>query len=325
MERDKFKKGIEDIKNIKLPVNKKAVVLARLNSYIKENPVSINIPVKSSWYNKIEVFAFSKFSYITATFLIFSLFGISAFYEAEQSLPGDNLYSLKVDVIEPLKYTMTVGTVAKANIQSENLASRLLEAEILASQGKLTDSKGEEIESRLKKHVSTFNSLISATESATSSSNGVLNATVDFEAKVNAHTRILEKMEENIKNKSENKNVSKIKDILKSTIIQNMIVSTTTNKKSFETKKKETESVIEKTRKNIEKNRGGKSKVNMQILEESNKSLLEAESALIRAKQNEISGDKEKAFSDLIDSRKSAKEADVSLEASSHIEDEDSD
>lgn len=338
MEREKFKKGIGDLKNIKLGENQRQVILSNLNEYISENPAVI----KSPWFVTSQVFSMKHLSYAFILVLLVGVGGFGAVNTAKNSLPGDSLYSLKVDVIEPMQYTMAVGTVAKANIESQNLTERLIEAEVLASQGRLNDTSGQEIENRVKQHVDSFNSLVSGVNISAVNSVTVSDLKIDFEGAVNAHAKILEKITLNSNKKLENNKLSKIRDIVQAeaqkidgkkfkrvdnvsmmAVSESIVVATSTDKEVFVARKKQIENIISNTKKNLEKNKKGKNDVNRQVLEESNKSLQDAEAALMRANQSENSGDRERAFSELDDSRRSAKEADTSLEASSHIRSDD--
>ncbi|MFZ2522182.1 MAG: DUF5667 domain-containing protein [Minisyncoccia bacterium] len=333
-----FKKGIEDIKKVRLLSTEKVHILSNLKSRIDLDLKKAHYPIKYSWY---EFSHYRSLSYSLVVLAIVMISGFSAYSGIKNSLPGDNLYSLKVDVFEPIKLNMAVGDVAKANVSTENFSDRLLEAEILANQGRLSDSFGQEIENRLTKHAENISTFLGANPD--SSNLGLSDAKVDLEAIINSHDRILTRIEEKSKNKSSNNSISKIKNVInkqsskvsessqsqdmfsQTMIIQTIEISTSTQSEgdiNFNKRKKDTEKVIESVKKNIEKARKGKTKVNRQIFEDSSKSLLEAESSLLRAEESKKSGDKKRAVEDLIDSRKRAKEADNTFKASRYIEDE---
>ncbi len=329
MENKNFYKGIEEIKKLKLSDREKALVLRNLKSHIEVN--------RSPWYS---VTSYRWMYYSLGTVVLVFVLGLGGYSGVKNSLPGDSLYSLKVDVVEPIRLNMAVGEIAKASVLSENFSERLLEAEILANQGRLSDSNGQEIENRLIKHTENISIVLSSSPNPENSE--LSDAKADLEAIINSHDRILTRIEEKSKNKSSGNSISKIKNVIskkagmankseqsESTFAQAMMIqtdetSTTTNQKDnidFDKKKKDTEKVIETVKKNVEKARKGKRKVNRGILEDSSKYLLEAESALLRAKENKKSGDNKKAVEDLVDSRKRAKEADNALRVSRYIED----
>lgn len=350
MKIDRFEKGIKDIRGeVRLSPEKKELILSRLVSYLERNPV-----LKNPYYNTQPSFIYSiLFSrsvyYAMFVILILGSGGYGTYNNAKNSLPGDRLYSMKVDVIEPLKYAMAVTPVAKVNVQSENLTERLIEAERLASQGRLSDSSGEEIENRLRVHADDISSVL---ESIDQSASGLSEIKLDIEARINAHQKILSKMEEKSKSKpaSENisRNISRIKDVvgeqseiasrnkndttkLSSVVIieevglSSAVEEAHTGDVDYETKEKDTEKIIREAREKINKGRKGKAKINRQILEDSSTAILEAESALIRARENQKSGNKKEAIADLIESRKSAKEAQSAFRASLRVQEVDND
>lgn len=345
MDREKFKKGITDIKNIKLSDNDRIIILSKLNQYVENNPINIKQkPVKSEWYSVSSVFTFKHISYAFVLVLLVGVGSIRAVSGAKNSLPGDGLYSLKVNVIEPIEYTMAVGTVAKATVESKNLTERLVEAEALASQGRLTESSSMDIENRVKKHVDTFSTLVANSNNDSSAEQNISDTKIDFEAAISAHAKILQKISEGSSDGKENNNLSKLKDVVVSEAqrveggrvakvttlsmvapVQNIVSTTTTetDKTVFQNKKNQIESIIKNTKKNLEINTKNNPKLNKKILEVSNESLKEAESALERANQSHDSGDTESAIFELNNSRRSAREADTSLDASSHVEDRD--
>ncbi|MBI5404830.1 MAG: hypothetical protein HY976_01260 [Candidatus Kerfeldbacteria bacterium] len=73
----------------------------------------------------------------------FALAGVLVFmssvaYAAEQSLPGEKLYGLKVNVIEPVSVALSLTSETKIGRQADILEQRLRETEALVAQGKLT-------------------------------------------------------------------------------------------------------------------------------------------------------------------------------------------
>lgn len=342
----KFKKGIEEIKKISLSKIEKDVISGNLRVYIGNSIKNKNLPQKSYWVGMTFIM---RSAYYTFGVVLVLVAVTGTYSKVSNSLPGDGFYSAKVNVFEPIKYSMAVGEVAKTKVESQNLSNRLIEAEILANQGKLDQSSGEEIESLVKKHVDRISSVINSGTNILDT--GLTDARLDFEATVNAHGRILNKIEEKSKDSSKKNNISRIKEVVKkesdrirggnfSSIEKNSetmmfsasmnmeavdVISTSTmeeaNDLDFEKEKKETEKLLSQIRKNIEKGRKGKIKVNRQIFEDSSRSFIEAESAMLRAEETKKSGDRKKATEDLRNSKRSAKEAKNSFKASRLIED----
>ncbi|HEU4677573.1 MAG TPA: DUF5667 domain-containing protein [Candidatus Paceibacterota bacterium] len=90
---------------------------------------------------------------MTATLLIALLLGGGTSYAAENAIPGDLLYPVKVDINENVKSAFAVGDDAEAKLQADLARERLKEAEVLASRGTLDAAKSAELETRLKDHL----------------------------------------------------------------------------------------------------------------------------------------------------------------------------
>ena len=74
---------------------------------------------------------------IVAAVLILVLSSGSVAYAAEGTLPGDILYPIKVNVIEPVQLALAVSPEAKAALQMTFAGYRIDEAAVLANDGKL--------------------------------------------------------------------------------------------------------------------------------------------------------------------------------------------
>jgi hypothetical protein len=116
---------------------------------------------------------------------------------AEQALPGDALYSVKVSVNEPIAGLFSVSKEAKTTWQEKLVERRLEEAGKLASKGNLDEEKRSQIETRLGDQIDRFtekaNELASDKNKAISSSELVSR----LEAALMAHQNVLRKMSEN--------------------------------------------------------------------------------------------------------------------------------
>ncbi len=146
---NEFKKGIEDIKSQELSSPERNFMSKNLDKYMLSHPVKVT-PVRSSWYSNSFVFILSRQGWLVLSVLVLTVISSSSVFFAKNSLPGDTLYSLKVDVIEPLEYSMAVDSVAKTNILLSNLDTRIKEVEALEAGGKLTNLLQNDFENRLK-------------------------------------------------------------------------------------------------------------------------------------------------------------------------------
>ena len=115
---------------------------------------------------------------------------------AEQALPGDSLYSLKVNVNEQVKGFVAVTPEAKARLAVETTERRLQEAVILSSQGKLTDARNQIIQTQLSKNATDVKNSV-ATLVATDNIAVAQEVSTNFEASLKTHELILETLAKN--------------------------------------------------------------------------------------------------------------------------------
>ena len=115
---------------------------------------------------------------------------------AEQSLPGDSLYSMKVNVNEQVKGFVAVTPEAKARLAVETTERRLQEAVVLSSQGKLTDDKKQIIQDQLSKNATDVKNSV-ASLVATDNIAVAQEISTNFEASLKTHELILETLAKN--------------------------------------------------------------------------------------------------------------------------------
>lgn len=137
---ENFKKIIGGLDNIKLSRDEKSFMLKKIYS----------TPMPSPFY-RTSFFAYSGAS----VFLAIVIFG-GTLVSSQGALPGDSLYSLKVQVAEPIVGVSQISPEAKAGWEEVRAVRRIDEAVKLAEQGKLTDKKAKILEDSFKKHADLF-------------------------------------------------------------------------------------------------------------------------------------------------------------------------
>lgn len=120
--------------------------------------------------------------------------GVSAV--AEDALPGDSLYSMKVNVNEQVKGFVAVTPEAKARLAVETTERRLQEAVILSSQGKLTDERKQIIQGQLGKNATDVKNSV-ATLVASNNISVAQEVAINFGASLKTHELILETLAKN--------------------------------------------------------------------------------------------------------------------------------
>src|SRR3989338_915829 len=122
--------------------------------------------------------------------IIALLVGGGASLVAEQSLPGDAMYTVKVGVNEEVRDWLTLSNKAQANWEVRKVERRLEEAEKLSVEGQLNDETKVKIEERFDRLTEAFAKETAKME-AKEDTNASFEAHSNFEASLKAHERIL--------------------------------------------------------------------------------------------------------------------------------------
>lgn len=147
----------KEAKQVKLSAVEKADLKDRLVSYMEYHPLPLLgersrqktedfLPTSSV---RFVTFERSWFKWVGATAAVFVL---SLSYVAEEAVPGDVLYAVKVGVNEELRSTLAVGSYDKVVWETERLNRRIAEARLLASEGRLTVEYEEQVAAAVKEH-----------------------------------------------------------------------------------------------------------------------------------------------------------------------------
>src|SRR3989344_8372243 len=140
-----FDKIIKAAKNFSLSSAERNSILSRINTFVENNPLgepAASTGKKRSWYktqfflDEFSIFTQRKVVPVYILLIIMLAGGTSA--AAYGALPGNVLYPIKIHVNENVESFFSTGEVAKAKIETEHATNRLIEAERLAAQGKLT-------------------------------------------------------------------------------------------------------------------------------------------------------------------------------------------
>lgn len=204
MKKDFLKQGAEDLRQIRLSPAEKGAMLSRLLSYAQEHPAETGGSFISDFFARAYARAAGlRFEYAIAGAFILILAGGTAASAAEGALPGDWLYPVKVGITEPLRSALIVGDSSKAEWEAERTVRRLEEAESLAKQGRLDRSSAQEAREHFEKSAEKFNAFVERAETEEGTSEEIVNAHLDFEVKMRAHSKILSTIEEEEEDKEE--------------------------------------------------------------------------------------------------------------------------
>ncbi|OGJ61069.1 hypothetical protein A3C37_03325 [Candidatus Peribacteria bacterium RIFCSPHIGHO2_02_FULL_53_20] len=111
---------------------------------------------RAPWWNTFVVFPLLRMPALALSALIVLLGSGAIAYAAESAIPGDPLYVLKVDVLEPLRERVIRTPEKRAAWQIKKIERRLGEARKLAAAGRLTQEHRQQIEHQISEQVVTL-------------------------------------------------------------------------------------------------------------------------------------------------------------------------
>lgn len=323
MENKKMNNGINEIRKIVMTdAEKKHIYDNILNS-----PVEPKL-IKSPWFSYSFVLSVNRtrLAYYVIIPLLFIISGGGVVFASQDSLPDSVLYPLKVKVVEPIEGVLKFSAKAKAVHESSLASKRLVEAETLAKENKLDIAKEKEINTLLTKHTEALNSALNKVNNSKEDTDLI---TTDFRAEMNAHARVLDilnKDKKNIKDK-EGEDSNKIEDaIIANTArvsanrIKNIQDKQSDNKtEKYKIKKIEVESLIGSADQAIVSKDLNKKREENPVIEDTKKTIDQARVYLDNADNQNKEGNMNEAYSSLLDSESSVKEAKIFFDASFKI------
>jgi hypothetical protein len=317
---ENFKKGISDLKKLELTSEEKGLLFNNIENYINKNNI---IPKKQVSYF-VNFFSYNHSRFVYMSLFMFVFLGGGVLLASDSALPGEVLYTIKINVAEPLRGVSIVSSVSKIDWETEKIERRIEEFEVLVARNNLSDKDIEKAEKRLENSTDSFNLALQKKEQS-----GDLSADFardNLENKIDVHSRVLEKLENNSgstqknqiaklrKNIEDKKNKISKKDVMLMTTSlskSNSGISTS----SLEEKEKVLESLIKNTEKNL-KNKNKtytkpNNKLKQDIISDTEKDLDQAKNSLEEARRKKNSGNLEEASSDLESSEKQLKNTDI--------------
>lgn len=350
MNDDFLRKGVRELKDIALSPEEKKAVFARLLEHVEAHPAPTpsREVVVSKWVIRSPFSSVSgfRFEYAVAG-VLFALFtGSSAVSAAEGALPGDILYPVKIKVSEPLRGALKMDDVSKAEWEAEKTERRLEEAETLAAQGRLDPASIQTVKENFERSASGFSAIVQSLEERERLED-IVNADIDFEARISAHEQILSVIEHSVAT-SQRGGIAPLRDAVKESVrkarerretVTEIFLKDSESEggeeegdeqaagrgdresrsgRSFDEKAQSVQTIIDDTHERLRavvatSTAATDGSVQDGILENVPQALQAAEDALKEAKQRRDSGDSREAFSALLDSESAAKQAGVSV------------
>ncbi len=151
MNNDKFENLISALKSAQLRGSEKNALLQNIKLAMRGG-----LPPKSE---AKKLFGFSlrslfinKYAFAGSAVLLVVLSSAGVSFAAENTLPGDFLYPVKINVNERIKAALAPSPQARAKIETDITVARLKEAEALSAKGKLDAQKTDQIIQNLQEH-----------------------------------------------------------------------------------------------------------------------------------------------------------------------------
>src|SRR3989344_1040623 len=188
---EQFEHTFKKMRSDSLSHEERADMRARLRLFMAEHPVE---PSAFERFAIAFTYGRARASYARpalAGFLIIFLVGGGTSYAAADALPGDFLYTVKTRVNEPITSALALSPEAKASVSATLAVRRLEEAEVLASEGRLSSAVSVELESKFEEHLEEFEKKTTALSENDEDIETVADAQSDLEASLNVHASVL--------------------------------------------------------------------------------------------------------------------------------------
>ncbi len=170
-----------------------------------ESPFSIKNHLSRSWSSYVLSRRFVPSFVVVAVLFISG--GLLA--KAEMALPGDALYSLKININEEVRDIAALTPEAKARLAIDVTERRLQEAASLSAQGRFDQTSQTLIKKELAKNVTQFKNRVASLVSR-NDLGAAQQLAVDFESSLKAHELILEKISSDNASSTDNARISSL-------------------------------------------------------------------------------------------------------------------
>jgi hypothetical protein len=172
--------------------------------YVKENPLTesfVRNPERDRLHyqtsnkiinNKIK----TKKRMTSIAIIIALLLGGGTSFAAENALPGESLYAIKVNVNEKVQEFVAVSNEAEAKVQARLAERRLEEAEKLAVSGKLNAETSAELRASFEEHSRKSKEHQEKLKTDAKNEDIIANINADTEISLGTHKKLLEDIED---------------------------------------------------------------------------------------------------------------------------------
>jgi len=186
-----FEYTFGEMREASLTHEERVEMRARVRLFMAEHPVKPKGFERLFGSTRTKRAGFSYMRPALAGFLMVVLIGGGTSYAAADALPGELLYAIKTKVNEPVASALALSEEAKASVSATFAVRRIEEAELLASEGRLSSAARVELESKFEAHVADFEIKTSALAKNDTDIEAVADAQSDLEASLKVHAVVL--------------------------------------------------------------------------------------------------------------------------------------
>ncbi|MBP9749937.1 MAG: hypothetical protein KBD21_04380 [Candidatus Pacebacteria bacterium] len=151
----------KEAEKVHMTARERDVLRERIVSYMEYHPLHMPVVPKVQSFQYYAARTISSFG--SWTMRARSLASAAAVFlfiaipvAAEQALPGDALYPVKVRLNEGIRAQLTFSPYEKMQWETKRIERRVAEARLLAQEGNLTEEKEEVLEATAREHASSF-------------------------------------------------------------------------------------------------------------------------------------------------------------------------
>lgn len=147
-------------KSLRLSMTEKRDLRDRVVSYMEYHPLPLELKEIAPTLGKevntsMRLVQVNGWRILQGMGAVISVLVLSVTYLAEQAVPGDSLYAVKVSFNEEVRGTLARGSYEKIVWETERLNRRIAEARLLASEGRLTEAVEVEVANAVREHSET--------------------------------------------------------------------------------------------------------------------------------------------------------------------------
>jgi hypothetical protein len=144
---ERFNKLIEQMRNQKMTDSERSALWFKIETFAQNNPVG-SFSQKSPYFSRNHFFTAGKI--LVTSFLLMAVGFGGLSYSSASALPGEMLYTLKINVREKIEEKLVFSQEKKIDLRKKRIETRYTEVESLIKENKVTKENREIVEKNIK-------------------------------------------------------------------------------------------------------------------------------------------------------------------------------